>query len=143
MPALWDNLKNRVLSWEKPFHKLAWPLTTLAIIVGIVIFFISYSLARHKKMVHQLRVRVLKLQTENKIAVLEKKKALEQVKLAQLQKKDSKNSIERDKIRNKIQKISAQEKEAKVILVKRRKELDKDNLDDLLKKANQLVKDTL
>jgi len=137
------DILEKIKKLQTPLKKLAVPLIMVSVIIGVIIFFISYSLARHKKMVHQLRVQILKLQTENKIAELEKKKAIVQLKLTQLKKDDAQHEVKRKEIRDEIQKIDVQEKKAQEVLVQRRKGLDKDNLDDLLVKANQLVKDTL
>ena len=138
----WKNINEKIKGWGSALIKLIWPLTLLSLIVFFSFFFVSYSLARHKRLVGQLRSQVLRLEAEAKVEKAEKKKIEARLALALLKKKDKESEEKRKKIRNSLSKLERDRKKAYEDLVKKRKELKSDNRDDLMKKAEQILKET-
>ena len=129
-----------ILDFSKNYWQL---LVGIAAFVITTVFFLSYSLARHKRMVFKLRTEVLHQKTLLTVEKLEKKSALARLRLLQLSTSDTKVAEERKKIETDIKKIDAGITKAKSGLKKDLSGLDKKSLVDLLRQAEQLEKDTL
>lgn len=128
---------------DKPARWWAWGSVIFFVIVFVTIFFLSYSLARHKRMVARLTATVTEQQAQIKVRDIQLQKKEDELKLALLKKDDKVDKEKRQKIREHLKKIEKDEEKARKELKKKRKDLDNDSLDDLIKKARRLTKETL
>lgn len=128
---------------EKPARWWAWSIVIVTVVIFVTIFFLSYSLARHKRMVARLTATVTEQQAQIKVRDIQLKKKDDELKLALLKKDDKIDKEKRDKIRKHLKQIEQDEKKARDDLKKKRKDLQDDSIDDLIKKAKRLTKETL
>jgi len=135
--------KDRFAKWITALKKLMWPLITMGVAVALIIFFISYSLARHKKLVGELKSQVILLKAEKKVQQVETEKVKAKLKIAQLNKDDLQNEKKRKELLNVIKEKEKSLVDAQKDLDKKRKNIPRKNLDQLIKRSNQLMKDTL
>lgn len=128
---------------EKSAKWWAWSILIGFLMFCLTTFFLSYSLARRNRMIAQLTAKVTEQKAIIKVKDLEIKKKEDLLKLAQLRKDDVKHKEKRKEIRKHLKKLDDDEKKAKKDLKKKRKDLKDDSLDDLIKKAKRLTKETL
>jgi len=128
---------------EAPANIWAWFGTIVFVVVSLTIFFLSYSLARHKRMVARLKAVVIQKEAELKVEKINRHKAELQVKLKHLEKADGTHKKERAAVRAKIANSDKHLKTAKKKLRKDVSKLSKKSIKDLLTEADRLLKDTL
>jgi len=128
------------------FKEDATQIKALVALVGVVVFgvsffFVSYSLAKHKRMVARLTTEVERLQAEGKVKDLRLKSALERAALLQLKKDAAQDQKKRKAIRRSIEETSRALKKADKDLAEKRNRIKhKDSLELLLQKARALSK---
>ncbi|MCA8939377.1 MAG: hypothetical protein KDB07_06205, partial [Planctomycetes bacterium] len=127
----------------KPASWLVWVCVILFVVSGTSIFFISYSLARHKKMVAALRVQLVAQKAELKHRETEKEELRLQLKLKSLDKKSDVQEKERAALREQIDKKRQELRQERASLSRELKALDGKKFDSLLDQAKKLEKETL
>ena len=97
-----DRLKEMIAKYPKVTKTLGIALAVITVIVATSIFFISYSLARHKRMVAQLRAQVIAQEAKLKVAQSEKKLLQLEYQLKSLKLEDKKHQEARKKLRKEM-----------------------------------------
>lgn len=142
MKSILEKLKAAYGFGDTPGSIWAW-VGTIGAIVGIVIVVLATSLAKHKRMVAELRAVILQKDAENRVLQLEKKAEEERHRLTALSSKDVPNKTERTSIRQNLQNIEKTLSQERPKLKKSIEELPKKSIGQLLKESDQLLKDTL
>lgn len=131
-------------SFVSAMKRFAWPLIVVFVFVSVVIFFLSYSLARHKRMVFRLTVELQAARTEAKVKDLKIKAQEEQLKLSFLKKGDAQEKVKREEILKNLKKLDEASKKSKASLEKERSKIKKtEDIDSLLEQAKKLTQETL
>lgn len=136
-------VKEIVRKYPKVSKTFGWVLLVAIIMVATSIFFISYSLARHKRMVAQLRAQVIAQNAKIKVMESEKRLIALSAQLKELKSEDAKHVAAREQIRTEIEKESVKVEAAKKTLDKDLKKMDKKGMSQLLKESRQLLKEVL
>ena len=116
---------------------------TFFVVFVVSLFFITYSLARHKRLIARLRATVIEQQAKVRLKDLELQKSRHRIKLMELQKTDQIASSKREEIKKKIYSVNHKIESAQKDLLKKRKQVGKDSVDELIRKAKTLTKETL
>ena len=138
---LWQYIKNKYGFGNQPGDWRVWGLSLLALMIGITIFFLSYSLARHKKIVAHLRAHVLSQDASLQEAHAHNKSLRVRLQLSQLRKQDSKEKKKREKLKKELKGTLDKLETAKRKADKKEKELGGMGREELLRQAKQLEKD--
>ena len=137
-----EQVKNWMGFGDEPAKWWMWVGVSIVIVVVVVMFFLSFSLARHKRMVAELRASLLESQTR-----LENQKRLTQIAVLEerqkhLQAQRGRSEEENKKLQSKVQKIKQDIEQGKKELQKKEQGLKGKSLGDLLKQSDQLLKET-
>jgi biopolymer transport protein ExbB/TolQ len=128
---------------EKPARWWAWTGIVFIVVVAVVVFFLSYSLARHKRLVARLEAKITEQGAIINVQRIQLKKKDEEIKIASLRRDDEVARKKREKLRDKILQYKKDEDKARRDLARKRKRLGKDSTDQLIQKAKKIVKETL
>lgn len=122
----------------------AWkPLLVVALFFFVVLFFVSYSLARHKRMVARLTEELQAAKTEIKVRDLRLQQKEAELKLVALKGDSQRHKQEQERIKKNIVQIQAKSEQAKKDLEKERSRIrETQDVDALLNEAKRLTKET-
>lgn len=128
---------------QRPASWKLWAFIILFAVSGTSIFFVSFSLARHKRMVHDLRIQLQAKESELKQKETERRELELKLRLKSIDAQSKEQTKERQKLRKKIDKTHKEIQEGKKKLNKDIKALKGQKLEDLIKQAEKLEKETL
>lgn len=128
---------------EKPASVWAWAIVVFFVVVSVTIFFLSYSLARHKRLVGELRAQIISMDAEKQSQIAEQTAKRVQKELAKLEEEKKISDKEKEKIRQQLEQKRKQALEEKATLQKNIKEVDRKSLQELIRQAEKLEKETL
>lgn len=140
---MWDRFLDMLSKYPKVTRTLGLVLVIVAGITATSIFFISYSLSRHKQMVAQLRSQVIVQETRITVLEAEKRLMVLQQQLKELQSSEKKQQEAREAIRKTIEKEQAQISDARKKLEKDLKAVGTKSISQLLEASKKLLQEVL
>lgn len=128
---------------EKPASLLAWGIILFSLCVGLTVFFLSYSLARHKRLVGELRVQIISYEAERQKREAEKKTMALRLELVRIEQQKETTRQHKEKLKEEIHRKLVEEERRKTVLDSQIRKLDGKSLQQLVDQAEKLEKETL
>ena len=140
---MWVNVKENLGFGHTPASWKLWSFIIVCVVFAVTIFFVSYSLARHKRMVYRLRVQLIAQEAILKDKVAQAEALQLQLQLHTLAKKTGEQAVKRKEIKKQIKQVYKDLDASKQKLDKDVKALNQKRMEELLEQARQLERDTL